>query len=530
MSWWPFGSKASRATPRDPSDRARTFDVDSVDPNLDPIALVSADDVWRSRGISALESQDALARPYVACEPIHGLLAAVHLAYAEHRPLVLAPEDLWLCVLQAIARVIEEQPERYRSLFVAHEGKEAIAIRRDEFVPGSRDNDWGGAIAELGEGVRARSSERAQSFLAPSGASAVGAIACDVSLLGAMQSYFSLEVHTMCGIPSITLEGSPAEWSELRQRTALLRELGLTEWQASLEHVLDRIIESAEGSPNARFWKEIYKREEASGGPRMSGWINALFPFLTDRGTSQRNPLAHFGKHWPKHALEGISASSLPAGMSNAPFDWVLLGQRKPMSFVAGFTGVTQEPDGAVRARLGWAVTERAEWRRFSVQREHTLAGVPTLSPRPGEVIRDAHGIADEASGLDRWAVEFTFCQSLVSLDGIQPSPGLVSIGTLSSRVPTLEPLRDHPTLERLWLHQDEALVDIRALESLPALRRLAINHCTSLRDLRPLLALDRLDELSLHGTNIPRDAAGMHRGRDAVLLALSKLRSCIAH
>ncbi|MFO0559525.1 MAG: DUF4419 domain-containing protein [Polyangiales bacterium] len=525
MSWWPFGSKAVASS----SDgRAHTFAVDSVDPNLDRIALADPRDLWKSRGISQLEALDRDALDYVQAEPIHGLVAAAHLAYAEHRPLALAPEHVWLCVLQAMARVVEEQPEKFRALFVAHEGKETVRIQRDEFIPGNPDNDWGGAVRELGALVRARSSERAKTFLAPKGASEIGEIACEISLLGAMQNYFELEVHTLCGIPSITLEGTPAEWNDLRERTALLDELGLADWRRSLDLVLASVVDTVSGRVRSGFWREFYKREDASGGPHISGWINVLFPFLGEKGTTKNN-LAHFGDHWPKHALEGVTVTSIPPGLSNAPFNWVIMNTPRPMSFVAGFTGVSQDSNGVVRPRIGWAVTDRAQWKRFSIEKSNTISGFPTLRARHGEKITDGHGIADEAKGLERWAVEFTFCATLTSLDGLQHAPGLASIGTLSTGLTSIEPLRDHATLERLWLQQDDALTDIRALPSLRALKKLSINHCNNLRDWSPLLSLEQLDELIIHGKTVPTACIGVHRGRDAVHSALSKLRQSLS-
>jgi len=36
---------------------------------------------------------------------IHPLLGAVHVAFAEHRPLVLSPDALWLTILQGVAQI-----------------------------------------------------------------------------------------------------------------------------------------------------------------------------------------------------------------------------------------------------------------------------------------------------------------------------------------------------------------------------------------------------------------------------------------
>jgi hypothetical protein len=103
MGWWPF-RKGSTGTA---DGRSRTFAVDAVDPVLDAIPAVDPRAVWASRGLSTIEGLDRDPQGYVQAEPMHGLLAAVHRAYAEHRPLALAPEDRGLCALPRRARHIE---------------------------------------------------------------------------------------------------------------------------------------------------------------------------------------------------------------------------------------------------------------------------------------------------------------------------------------------------------------------------------------------------------------------------------------
>ncbi|WP_272427393.1 DUF4419 domain-containing protein [Polyangium jinanense] len=41
--------------------------------------------------------------PVVDHGPTHALLGAVHLAFAQHRPLVLSPDAVWLTIAQGVA-------------------------------------------------------------------------------------------------------------------------------------------------------------------------------------------------------------------------------------------------------------------------------------------------------------------------------------------------------------------------------------------------------------------------------------------
>ncbi len=72
----------------------------------------------------------------------HPVVAAVHLAFNDHRPLVLSPDMLWLLVAQGFANHVNANAEVLRPRFVKHRGKVTIKVRRDDFVKGSPENPW----------------------------------------------------------------------------------------------------------------------------------------------------------------------------------------------------------------------------------------------------------------------------------------------------------------------------------------------------------------------------------------------------
>ena len=61
-----------------------------------------------------------------------------------------------------------------------------------------------------------------------------------IVLLDAMQSYFEYVVHTLCGIPTITLEGTQEDWKDLAARVQGFREFGLELWLDVLSPILDQ--------------------------------------------------------------------------------------------------------------------------------------------------------------------------------------------------------------------------------------------------------------------------------------------------
>jgi hypothetical protein len=77
---------------------AITFPVDDVTPAGSPLPTHALAEV-----VGAHMALGAPARAVIETPAIHPLLAAVHVAFAEHRPLVLSPDTIWLTIAQGTA-------------------------------------------------------------------------------------------------------------------------------------------------------------------------------------------------------------------------------------------------------------------------------------------------------------------------------------------------------------------------------------------------------------------------------------------
>jgi hypothetical protein len=313
----------------------------------------------------------------VAGVSFHPVIAAVHLAFNEHRPLVLSPDILWLLVAQGFANHINANAEELRSKFVKHSGKATIAVRRDDFIKGSPENPWPDVFGEFSSCIREHVGATTHDQLLPNFSTTGPAerAAAEVVLLDAMQSFFSYECHTMCGIPQITLEGTADDWEVLAERTRGLGQFGLGWWTEALAPILDEFVAASRGQVNARFWGSIYKLDGGSGGPYTTGWITAFFPYLknwqTGRASHQNPWLAKGGKElqkllYPPAASDpyrfghGPTTDRFPSGLARAPFLWNYFDVPFEMEFLGGFVGVRQEADTLrLRPEIGWAVREQ---------------------------------------------------------------------------------------------------------------------------------------------------------------------------
>ena len=222
------------------------FAVSDVVPGAARLPERTLEASWAARGLRAPEAW-GVSRPgaLVACEPHHGLLMAVHLAYAHHLPLILTPDDIWLCVAQGVGQHVHANVEALRGELVGHGGQLELEVRRDAFLPGSPDNDWPSVFTEFVDRIGAHLAGRRELFECVfSTTGHVERCVTAVAMMAGLRKCFSYSVSTLCGIPEVVLEGTPADWRLLRERVAELEGLKLKWWTRPLGRVLKQLVEA----------------------------------------------------------------------------------------------------------------------------------------------------------------------------------------------------------------------------------------------------------------------------------------------
>jgi hypothetical protein len=344
--------------------------------------------VWLKRNKQRLAAVEAgaaaAARPIEACSRYHGrlvadvlahpLIVSLHRAFKQHRPICLSPDMVWLLLCQGVAHHVNAHAEALRSRFVQHQGKARIEVRRDDFIKGSPENPWGEVIGEFSARVQEHIGPTHDLFVPRfSTTTPTDRIAAEIVLLDAVQSYFEYELHTLCGIPAITLEGTAEDWQALADRTEAFAPFDLEWWLTPLRPILREFVAAARGDIRRAFWESIYKFDTVSGGAAITGWIAAFFPYFKDaRGNATvRNrwlaeggaalQLLLAGGDQERFNPDGPSPGAFPSGLARAPFVWKYLTQRFDMEFTGGFVGVAQDSTTlSLRPEIGWAIRQGA--------------------------------------------------------------------------------------------------------------------------------------------------------------------------
>lgn len=335
-----------------------TFAVADVSHSVNRLRSITVDESIKIRLNRKFEASSSNV-PSLVRSSVHGFVDAVHAAFDNHHPLILSPDDIWLCLIQGFAMHVNANAETLRSKFVQHEGKKELCVRRDDFVKGSDSNDWPGMFSMLADKI-AEHTEKTRSLIVAdfSTTGIVERAASEIVLFDSMRSFFNYRLMTACGIPEITLLGTLADWVLIRKKAEAFAEFGLDEWVQELLPILDQFVNAKQGKVDVPFWESFYKSRGGSGGPYANGWINVLFPYLKcgDRPVEYNGMVTGWKRQLRN---DGVSMDRFPSGLSSVPFIWEYYTAMITMLFVAGFIGISQDTEsGAVRPAIGWAICE----------------------------------------------------------------------------------------------------------------------------------------------------------------------------
>lgn len=370
----------------------------------DPDSLA---DAWRRMG-GTIEAMSPAPLGTVAVFTKQNLFAkAVHAAFFDHHPLVLSPDIIWLTIAQGLANHVDQHAEALRDQFVSHEGKKELVIERPEFIKGAPDNDWEGVFPEFSALISANSvpgtAELIQNEFSTTGP--VERVVSHITLMDAVQHYFTYTICCGCGFPSITLIGTPQDWEKIRSKAEALRKYDLDWWLSGLLPALDQFVAAAHGRPDLDFWRSLCMINTGTSFPvyePLTGWIQVFFPYLIDAAPSfgsfevseegqakkalrpnegianyldsyrnkvnvanfetLKGPKKSSGRFAPQPSGVGFGTELelFPPAMSSAPFTYKDFGTGKEhkMAFFGGVTCLVQHEDGSIEPKVGWAVMD----------------------------------------------------------------------------------------------------------------------------------------------------------------------------
>lgn len=286
----------------------------------------------------------------------HSFFDGMHLAYADHRPYVISPDMIWLLISQGFARHVNNNAAELRKYFVDYKGKLSLVVRNDAINLTDPNSPWESVFPEFTKQIGKQTGGDLIKTLTCdfTTTTPVSKVASEITIMEAMKPYFKFIVmYISCGIPEITLEGTPEDWQKVLDKARSLRKYKLDWWIDEIEPLLENFVSSSKGDIDKEFWQKMFKNhsEKECGAPLIiDGWIIKFFPYNKE---GKRN-----------NFQELIYRDNLPNEIVKVDLEYLEVKGNKmetiPLELWAGFVGLQQNTTTyALKPQIGWMIRKK---------------------------------------------------------------------------------------------------------------------------------------------------------------------------
>ncbi|MBO4215680.1 MAG: DUF4419 domain-containing protein [Bacteroidaceae bacterium] len=283
-------------------------------------------------------------------------------AFADHRSLVLSPDMVQLLIGQGFSRYVNAHSEELRDKLVSHQGKMTLRVDKDNDVLNSSKGNWAQLLDDF-SALIAENSKGEVADMMTADFSTTGMderIASQITLMETVKTYYDFwNSKLACGIPTITLEGTPEDWKKVHEKARGLSKYGMEEWADELDPILAEFVKASEGNPNQAFWRDMvmkfrvdeFTSKRWCGGyiptetTHLDGWFLKFFPY--EDGTTYNDIL--YTESMPSEMARGYFTQAYIDPVTGATVKTV------PVQLWAGFVGVqVDKKTGALTPKIGW--------------------------------------------------------------------------------------------------------------------------------------------------------------------------------
>jgi hypothetical protein len=275
-------------------------------------------------------------------------------AYDHHYPLILTPDAVWLMIMTQFAVYVEFRASHLRDTFVSHSGKKDLKVHSDGDLFTA---DYAAIATMLVSQMKGYLNDGSLAEWAIPDFSTTTAddrLVGTLCLMAGMKHYFSYSACMRCGLPQVTLLGTPHDWDQLRLRARRLLEFDaetglMQKWYSMLDPILEQFALSSQGQPDLSWWNQITNHISHGSGPSIySGWLTVFSVFDEfGRWCGKLQP----GDKWPR-----LDAAKMATCMVEVPLTVDDRGKVYKTTFSAGLSSYRVEGD-AIKPISSWSLT-----------------------------------------------------------------------------------------------------------------------------------------------------------------------------
>ncbi|BCS83495.1 DUF4419 superfamily protein [Cotonvirus japonicus] len=302
----------------------------------------------------------------------NALFDMLYYAWANHVPVKIRPDDLWLLILSQFAIHVNLNPEPYRQFFADKNnlnGVTTLEVKYDDHndISTVPIDDF---IDKITNGLENRitSNNLVREFQCDfSTSNKFTTLTSKIIFMYLSEKFFSYKMLLSCGIPSIELDGTLEDWEQFRKKITMIvgtvsgaqeeSNISIKNWTLQLLDIANQIINSIKNpETGVKFMEKMFYIERCGSGSQESlqGWIVNLF--LYNKEFTRINhvyvPYTHdYGSN------NIIFLNDFAEFIVKCPFELVSLSGTENYTINSGIFGFNIE-NGQLRTITGFNVTK----------------------------------------------------------------------------------------------------------------------------------------------------------------------------
>lgn len=253
---------------------------------------------------------------------VNGLVDTLVRAYSSHHEIILTPDNFWMAILTQFSVYLTQNAEALREKFVSHQGQKELIVKGGGTL-------WTADFATMSQEMTLQIADNlkddsVRDWALPSFTTTTHTdrVASSVVLMASMQKYFTYKFELECGLPKVTLLGTPDDYKKLAAKLDRLLEFEIPrsnlmkKWHTFLRPIVSELISASQGNPDLTFWNRVCTHYGGGSGPSyLSGWVTAFCVF-NDKGEWQGDKLSKKGTvfDWPL-----VDTNDIPSGLVSVP-------------------------------------------------------------------------------------------------------------------------------------------------------------------------------------------------------------------
>ena len=249
----------------------------------------------------------------------HPVLLGYYTAFLEHYPAVISPDILWMLVIEGFSRHVKLNKEKLRHKFVKNHNEKIVITQEangDKQINTVSSNRWGDIFKDFVEQSKEYVDPTVLHLFTPyfstttveiEYSSQIAIVSIVSPFMKFIKKFKSKGICGACAFPYIKVLGTLQDYKQLKMKIEGLKGYLIDDWIKKIIPIIDKIIETKEGSIDKQFWdnmitnkKRVYTIELSKGESdaekvpkeemveiKIFGWIFDFFPFKNVKRTTK---------------------------------------------------------------------------------------------------------------------------------------------------------------------------------------------------------------------------------------------------